>query len=171
MKRNEIPRIFRILLRAKDLDRSHRFYESLLAAPGRRVGGGRVYFDCGPVILAVLDASAEGDDGDSPPTEVLYFATGDLEAVHNRARKLGCLAPNLIHNDPANPAGEMVMRPWGERSFYATDPSGNPLCFVDEGTLFTGTARPLATLQRAFGGRRAASSRRTKTPTKIRRRS
>jgi hypothetical protein len=29
--------------------------------------------------------------------------------------------------------------PWGERLFYAKDPSGNPICFVDEGTLFTGS--------------------------------
>ncbi len=35
-------------------------------------------------------------------------------------------------------AGEVVRRPWGERSFYAYDPWGNGLCFVDENTLFTG---------------------------------
>ena len=29
-------------------------------------------------------------------------------------------------------------RPWGERSFYLRDPFGNPLCFVDAATLFTG---------------------------------
>jgi hypothetical protein len=32
----------------------------------------------------------------------------------------------------------MVVRPWGERSFYVKDPWGNGLCFVDEKTLFTG---------------------------------
>ncbi|MGA8663757.1 MAG: VOC family protein [Thermoplasmata archaeon] len=49
--------------------------------------------------------------------------------------------------------GEMVVRPWGERSFYATDPSGNPLCFVDSRTLFTGTPRQVAALRRAMSGR------------------
>jgi len=29
-------------------------------------------------------------------------------------------------------------QPWGERSFYCTDPFGNKLCFVEEGTTFTG---------------------------------
>jgi hypothetical protein len=29
------------------------------------------------------------------------------------------------------------IRPWGERSFYATDPFGKPICFVDSMTLFT----------------------------------
>jgi hypothetical protein len=35
-------------------------------------------------------------------------------------------------------AGAIVRRPWGERSFYAVDPFGNKLCFVDRATLFTG---------------------------------
>jgi hypothetical protein len=34
--------------------------------------------------------------------------------------------------------GRIATRPWGERSFYLRDPFGNPLCFVDAATLFTG---------------------------------
>jgi hypothetical protein len=34
--------------------------------------------------------------------------------------------------------GQIALRPWGERSFYAKDPFGNPICFVDEQTVFTG---------------------------------
>jgi hypothetical protein len=30
------------------------------------------------------------------------------------------------------------VRPWGEESFYVTDPFGNRLCFVRTGTTFTG---------------------------------
>ena len=33
----------------------------------------------------------------------------------------------------------IVQRVWGERSFYANDPAGNPYCIVDEQTLFTGS--------------------------------
>jgi hypothetical protein len=29
------------------------------------------------------------------------------------------------------------VRPWGEKSFYVTDPWGNELCFVQDGTLYT----------------------------------
>lgn len=29
-------------------------------------------------------------------------------------------------------------QPWGERCFYAKDPFGNPICFVDERTVFLG---------------------------------
>ncbi len=156
MKKNGAPRIFRILLHARDLDQSRRFFETLLAIPGRRVHGGRVYFDAGPVILGLLDASADDRPLPPPPTEALYFATRDLDGLHERARRLGCLSSELIHTDPANPAGEMVARPWGERSFYAEDPSGNPLCFVNDRTLFMGTLRQVATLGRTTRPRTAS---------------
>jgi hypothetical protein len=38
----------------------------------------------------------------------------------------------------ATPAGEPVVRPWGENSFYVDDPTGNPLCFVEAGTIYAG---------------------------------
>src|SRR5262249_5905857 len=53
----------------------------------------------------------------------------DLEAVHARAKALKALAPFKVHGEPA---GEPLRRPWGERSFYVTDPWGNELCFVQE---------------------------------------
>jgi hypothetical protein len=36
------------------------------------------------------------------------------------------------------PLGKIAQRPWGERSFYAADPFGNPLCFVARDSVFTG---------------------------------
>lgn len=147
--RKEGPlRIFRILLKAKNLRQSRRFYESLLATRGRPVADGRVYFDCGPVILGILDYSRRGKANLRVPTEAVYFATNSLEAVHRRARRLHCLSRELLHGDPAQPAGEVVLRPWGERSFYAEDPTGNPLCFVDDRTLFRGTPGQVAALSR-----------------------
>ena len=117
---------------------------------GRLVARGRVYFDCGSVILGILDYSAPGAVF-SPPTESVYFSTTDIERVHRRARKLGCLAKGLLHDDPASPLAEILVRPWGERSFYADDPSGNSLCFVDARTKFVGSPRQVAALKRAFG--------------------
>jgi hypothetical protein len=38
--------------------------------------------------------------------------------------------------------GEIAKRPWGEVSFYMHDPSGNPICFVDEQSIFRGPGRP-----------------------------
>jgi len=148
VKNSRSPRIYRILLPAKDLARSRRFYEALLGTRGRLVGGGRIYFDCGPVILGILDHSSRTARL-IPTTEALYFATSDLEGVYRRARRLGCLTAGLLHDDPSSPLGEIVVRPWGERSFYAEDPSGNALCFVDAHTLFVGSREQIAALRRA----------------------
>jgi len=141
-------RIFRILIPARNLEQARKFYEELLGMTGRNVAEGRVYFDCGPVILGVLDYSKESIETFRVPNEAVYFAVEDLEKVHERARRLGCLSKELLHGDPASPMGEIVVRPWGERSFYAEDPSGNTVCFVDEDTLFTGTREQIAKLER-----------------------
>ncbi|HTT15571.1 MAG TPA: VOC family protein [Thermoplasmata archaeon] len=148
MPRPRGPRIFRILLAADDLAASRRFFERLLGVRGRLVAGGRVYLDCGPVILGLLDRSGHPEERGAPPSEAVYFATDDLEAVHRRARRLGALRRELLHGDPESPMGEVRVRPWGERSFYAVDPSGNPLCFVDSATCFTGTPAQVAALRR-----------------------
>lgn len=141
-------RVFRILLPSRDLPESRRFYEKLLGTKGRRVAPGRIYFDVGPIILGVLDYSRAAPSERSTPTESLYIATTDLEGVHARAGRLGCLSGEDLHDDPEQPMGSIVLRPWGERSFYLHDPSGNPLCFVDAATVFTGTPKQVAALSR-----------------------
>ena len=97
---------------------------------GRRVGGGRTYFDCGGVILALVDVKKP----EAGP-EYLYFAVPNVRTVHARARRLRCLSKEDVHGVPG---GGLARRPWGEVSFYAVDPWGNRLCFVDRKTLFTG---------------------------------
>jgi catechol 2,3-dioxygenase-like lactoylglutathione lyase family enzyme len=143
------PRVFRILVPAQDLRRSKRFYEALLGVPGREVSEGRVYLDCGDVILGLLDYSGREGDAGPPSNEAIYFATPELEAVHRRAQRLDCLSRDLLHGDPESPMGEVRIRPWGERSFYAIDPSGNALCFVDETTIFTGTRAQVTALEKS----------------------
>jgi len=145
---SESPRVFRLLLPARELRKSRRFYETLLATKGRGVTGGRVYFDSGPVILGILDCSSVPASEFRPASEAVYLATHRLESLFQRARRLGCLTPGFLHNDPASPLGAITLRPWGERSFYANDPSGNPLCFVDARTVFTGSPRQIAALRK-----------------------
>lgn len=131
------PRIFRNTLEVADGAATGEAYARLLGVPGRAVGGGRVYFDCGPVILALLDVSAGPGRKAKPkpnPQDV-YFAVDDVRAVHRRAKALGWLADGEVHGEAG---GEVVTRPWGEKSFYAVDPFGNRLCFVDGKALFTG---------------------------------
>src|SRR4051812_31180617 len=131
--KTETPKIFRITLEVSNIDEAAAFYAKLLGDPGKRHPGARHYFDCGGVVLSVLDPTAGGLTP-TPGPKSLYFATGELDAVHGRAKKLGVLAPFKVHGQAA---GVPIQRPWGERSFYATDPWGNELCFVEEGTLYT----------------------------------
>ena len=130
-----VPKLFRVALQVSDLDQAAAFYSKLLDDQGIRIPrGSRHYYNCGPVILALVDQAAGGLEA-KPIPDYVYFAVDNLEEVYQRARALGCLSQEDVHDDKA---GEIVTRPWGERSFYCDDPWGNGLCFVDEKTLFTG---------------------------------
>ena len=129
------PSLFRIILQVSDLDQAEEFYGKLLNDRGRRIPrASRHYIDCGPVILALVNPSID-EQSAKPLPDYIYFSVADLESVHARARELNCLSDEDVHGESA---GAIVVRPWGERSFYVTDPWGNGLCFVDEKTLFTG---------------------------------
>lgn len=131
----EAPKLFRIILQVDDLDRAEEFYGKLLGDSGRRIPyASRHYIDCGPVILALVDVTAGGEEA-KPLPDKIYFAVSNLEELYARARELECLSTDDVHGASA---GEIVVRPWGERSFYVYDRWGNGLCFVDENTLFTG---------------------------------
>jgi catechol 2,3-dioxygenase-like lactoylglutathione lyase family enzyme len=128
--------LFRVILPVSDIEAASDFYAGVLGIPGTRVSGGRHYFDCGGTILACYEPLADGDPEpvDHNP-QYVYFSVDDLEGTLERAREAGCREPTDIE-----------VQPWGERSFYARDPFGNPICFVDSRTLFTGdradTPRP-----------------------------
>jgi catechol-2,3-dioxygenase len=131
----QAPPLFRIILQVSNLDRAAEFYSKLLGDEGRRIPrASRHYIDCGPVILALVDVTAGGEEA-KPLPDHIYFAVKDLESFHERAKALNCLSDEDVHGSSA---GDMVVRPWGERSFYVADPWGNGLCFVDDTTLFTG---------------------------------
>ena len=124
-----MPRLFRVILPVSDIAQAEQFYSRLLGMPGKRVSPGRYYFDCGGVILACFDPMADGDGTAATPNpDHVYIAVSDLEASYERARAAGCRWMEE----------KIKTRPWGERSFYIRDPFGNPVCFVDEGTVFRG---------------------------------
>lgn len=132
MKRG--PRLYRVAVEVVGIETATEFYSKLLGVEGRPIRGGRCYFDCGDVILALVDVASLRKKA-RPASQELYFAVADVDAAHARAKALSCLADGEVHGAAA---GEVIRRPWGERSFYAQDPFGNPLCFVDKKTLFTG---------------------------------
>lgn len=125
-------RIYRVIVQVTNIEAAAAFYGKILGQTGQRVSSGRHYFDCGGVVLACFDPRRDGDNFDaSPNPDHIYFAVADLDSTFELARSLGCL-----EIEP-----EVMIRTWGERSFYAKDPFGNPICFVDEITLFTGRSQ------------------------------
>jgi catechol-2,3-dioxygenase len=130
---DDIPQFFRLNVEVGNLDTATSFYTALLGVQGRKQPGRRSYFECGPVTLQVVDVSS--DHQPHPAAKALYFTVKNLEAAFDRAKALSCLSQEDVH-DAAG--GGIVVRPWGERSFYGKDPWGNPLCFVEEGTVYTG---------------------------------
>ncbi len=125
------PRLYRVILPARDIEALAKFYSTLFEMPGRRVSPGRHYFDLGGTILAVYDPAADGDpeaEWKHHPNQYIYVAVSDVEAAFRRAGDLGAtLLSKTVES-----------MPWGERLFYARDPSGNPICLVDAETLFLG---------------------------------
>lgn len=133
-EKTDVPSLFRINVEVGNLDEAKDFYSSLFGVEGRKQAGSRCYFDCGPVTLQVLDVAAFGGTP-HPAAKALYFTVNDLDAVFERAKDLDCLSTESVHGTPA---GEIGVKPWGERSFYAEDKWHNPLCFVEAGTIYPG---------------------------------
>lgn len=125
------PRLYRVILPVPDIERAATFYSAVFGSSGQRVSPGRHYFNCRDTILACYDPVADGDGEQGGwrfhPFQYLYFAVADLESTLARVQQAGGLIEEGIET-----------MPWGERLFYAQDPFGSRICFVDEGTLFTG---------------------------------
>lgn len=133
-----MSRLFRIVLPVIDIERAASFYEGVFQIKGERVSPGRHYVKLGDVILACVDARADGDaKRPGPLTEHIYIAVDDLEATWARAKALGAKFENMVEVG-AGPLGVIETRPWGERSVYFRDPFDNPICLVDATTVFTG---------------------------------
>jgi catechol 2,3-dioxygenase-like lactoylglutathione lyase family enzyme len=133
--------LYRVIVPVRGIEEAARFYAAVLGAPGRRISPGRHYFECEGTILACFDPEADGDGYPAMPNpEPLYLAVSDLPATFQACQAAGA---RLAAGAPpgVGPLGQIARRPWGEESFYASDPFGNPLCFVALESVFTGGAR------------------------------
>ena len=125
------PRLYRVIVPVRGIATAVEFYSGLFEMGGERVSPGRHYFDLGGTILALYDPAADGDpeaEWKYHPNQYVYVAVADVDAAFQRARDLGA---ELLSE-------RVESMPWGERLFYARDPSGNPICLVDAETTFLG---------------------------------
>lgn len=125
--------LYRVIHPVRDIEFAVQFFSAVLGSPGERVSPGRHYFACGGTILACYDPTADGDDvGDGwrhHSSQYLYFAVTDLNATCESVAQAGGEITAAIET-----------MPWGERIFYARDPGGTPIAFVDQSTVFTGSS-------------------------------
>lgn len=125
--------LFRVILPVTDIEVAAKFYAHLLGEAGVRVSPGRHYFgaNAAGAILACYDPRADGDPVEEGwrhhRNQYLYFAVDDLDAAHGACMNAG-----------GQEISEIETMPWGEKMFYARDPSGNPISFVKAETKFTG---------------------------------
>lgn len=129
MSKPEKFRLYRVILPVGDIEKAVGFYEELFEQPGMRVSPGRHYFDLGGTILACYDPHTDGDElGEGwkfHENQYVYIAVDYLAEIYSK------LKPELIES-------EIEKMPWGETLFYARDPFGNPICFVEEDSIFLG---------------------------------
>ncbi|MDN5200273.1 VOC family protein [Fulvivirgaceae bacterium BMA10] len=124
-------KLYRVILPVNDIEKAQGFYSNIFEKEGLRVSPGRHYFNLSGIILACYDPVAEGDDTGEGwkfhPNQYIYIAVDNLTQIYERIKLSGAKEVETIE--------EM---PWGEKLFYAKDPFGNPICFVDDKTIFTG---------------------------------
>jgi catechol 2,3-dioxygenase-like lactoylglutathione lyase family enzyme len=127
-----MPRLYRVILPVPDIEQAQAFYEHVLGIAGHRVSPERHYFDCDGTILACFDPTRFHEKPEATPNpEHIYIAVDDLEGCLRRCTEAGASIEVGIDSYP-----------WGETSFYVEDPFGNPVCFVDRKTIFTGASGP-----------------------------
>jgi predicted enzyme related to lactoylglutathione lyase len=105
-----------------NIERATAFYRALLGVDGTRVSVGRHHFSCGGVTLACHDPRADGGWATPEPNAgEACIAVDDLDDTYARARAAGC-------KELESKIRETTL---GERAFFARDPFGNALMFVD----------------------------------------
>lgn len=126
-----MSKLIRVVLPVSDINLAEEFYTNILGVKGKRASAGKHIFNCEGVILVCYDPLSNGDKLGSGwmhhKNQFVTFSVKNLDATYFRFLKI----PDVEIDS------EIKKNSLGERIFYALDPFGNPICFVDEKTAFT----------------------------------
>jgi catechol 2,3-dioxygenase-like lactoylglutathione lyase family enzyme len=139
----DVPSVRAVVLPTRSLGRAEAFFEELLGVDADPSVPNRHFFLLDRCQLSLVDPIEHTRSHGLEPRpfranpDLVYFAVPDLDATFERAQKL--------RMEPLREDHDVVPGihnyPWGERSFYGQDPSGNPICFVDDANLYLGSGR------------------------------
>ncbi len=101
VRKTDIPKIFRITLEVSNIDEAAAFYAKLLGTEGKRHPGARHYFDCGGVILSVLDPTAGGLTPTPGPKSSTSRCTTSIRCTPARAGSRRSLRTRYTASPPA----------------------------------------------------------------------
>ncbi len=125
-----MAKLFRVVLPVSDIELAAEFYFQVLGVKGKRISTGKHFFECEGFTLSCYDPLANGDKLGQGwmhhENQYTFFSVKNLDAIFFRLMKIpdAEIDSNIKENE------------LGERLFYVLDPFGNPLCFVDEKTVY-----------------------------------
>ena len=131
-----------VVLPTRSMGRAEAFFEELLGVDADSFVPNRHMFLLDDCQLSLVDpiehAVAHGLPAPEfrPNPDTVYFAVPELDLAFERAQKLAMLPLEHDHDVVQG----IHTYPWGERSFYGLDPSGNPVSLVDDQTLYLGSS-------------------------------
>jgi len=127
-----MTRLIRIVLPVSDIELAATFYFNVLGIPGKRIDKGMHFFKCGELALICYDPLPNGDKLGQGwmhhENQFTSFSVNNIEATFIR----------ILNNPDAEVDSNIQENNLGEKLFYALDPFGNPICFIDEKTIFEG---------------------------------
>ncbi|MCB0283430.1 MAG: VOC family protein [Calditrichaeota bacterium] len=127
-----MAKLVKIVVPVSDIEQAAKFYFNIFGIKGSRVSAGQHFFNLDDCILECYDPLADGDSLGQGwmhhENQYICFAVKNLDATFIRVKNIS----------DAELESEIHQKEWGERLFYARDPFGNPICFIDEKTVFYG---------------------------------
>src|SRR5215510_5643458 len=114
-------KIAAVRLFVEEMAAARAFYAEQLGMKSVSLDEAVLVFDAGPLLIVELADDEARSEGLVGRFAGVSLATGDIDALHAKLRKVGCPI-----------VGPPERQPWGGRLMHVKDPSGNIVSFVQQ---------------------------------------